>query len=300
VVVVDDGSQDETAQIVEEHVRRDSRVKLLRQPHRGLCAALQAGLSRCDGVFLARMDADDISLRDRLREQVALLTALPDVAAIGCQIQIVPRRELTDGMLRYEEWSNGLVDPSQIRRDLFVESPICHPSAMIRADVLRRLNGYRDRGWPEDYDLWLRLDEAGLALGKVPRVLLLWRDGPTRLSRRDPAYGRDRFLALKLHHLLRRRAGRRIVVWGAGLEGKPYLRALADTGALADRVVDIDPRKIGQLIHGCRVIRPEELGPPSVERWVIAAVGAPGARAEIRRFLAAAGYREPADFVCVA
>jgi glycosyltransferase involved in cell wall biosynthesis len=298
MVVVDDGSQDDTAQIVDEHARRDRRIQLLRQPHRGVCAALQAGLARCNGAYVARMDADDISLRDRLREQVALLRERPELAAVGCQVRILPRAELSQGMRRYEAWSNALVDPCQISGDLFVESPICHPSATIRGAVLRRLGGYRDRGWPEDYDLWLRLDEAGLALGKVARVLLLWREGPARLSRSDPAYGRDRFLALKLHHLLRRRAGRRIVVWGAGLEGKPYLRALA--GALADHAVDIDPRKIGQRIHGCRVIRPEDLGPPSSERWVVVAVGARGARAEIRGFLAAAGYREPSDFVCVA
>jgi glycosyltransferase involved in cell wall biosynthesis len=299
LVVVDDGSTDRSATIVEELARTDSRVRLARQDHRGLCAALQLGLSLCRGALVARMDADDISLRDRLAAQVDHLQRHPDVAAVGCRITIVPRALVSDGMRRYEEWSNALLAPDQLRRDLFVESPLCHPSVTIRAELLHAL-GYRDMGWPEDYDLWLRLDAAGHRLGKVDQALLLWREGPTRLSRVDAAYGRDRFFALKLHHLLHRRSERRCAVWGAGQEGKPWLRALRDADVLADGVVDIDPRKVGQRIHGCRVILPEELGPPSLSRWVVVAVGAAGARQQIREFLWRAGYREPEDFVCVA
>jgi hypothetical protein len=230
---------------------------------------------------------------------VDLLRRHAELAAVGCRIAIAPRALVSDGMRRYEEWSNELCGPDEIRRDLFVESPLCHPSVTVRGAVLRA-HGYRDHGWPEDYDLWLRLDAAGHRLGKVDRVLLLWREGPGRLSRVDAAYGRDRFFALKLHHLLLRRAGRVCLVWGAGQEGKPWLRALREAAVLADAVVDIDPRKIGQRIHGCRVIPPADLGPPSPSRWVVVAVGAPGARQQIRELLRGGGYREPEEFVCVA
>jgi hypothetical protein len=251
------------------------------------------------------MDADDLSLRDRIEQQVAALQASPALAVLGTRFRLVPGRLVTDGMRRYEEWSNRLIDHASIRRDLFVESPLCHPTVMMRAAALRAVGGYAAPAgagteWPEDYDLWLRLDAAGHRLGKVDRTLLLWREGPARLSRVDDAYGRDRFFALKLHHLLLRRAGRACVLWGAGQEGKPWLRALRDAGALADEVVDIDPRKIGQRIHGCRVIPPDALGPPSPSRWVVVAVGAHGARPQIREFLRRAGYREPEDLLCVA
>ena len=73
-----------------------------------------------------------------------------------------------------------------------------------------------------------------------------------------------------------------MLVWGAGREGKPWLRALAASAELEDRAVDVDPRKLGQRIHGCRIIPPAELGPPRPDRLVLVAVGSPGARAEIR------------------
>ena len=299
LVVVDDGSTDRGPAVVEELARADRRVRVVRQQHRGLCGALQLGLDVCRGDFVARMDADDICLRDRLAAQVDHLRRRTDLAAVGCRIVIAPRQIVSDGMRRYEAWSNGLCEPDEIRRDLFVESPLCHPSVTIRAGVLRA-HGYRDEGWPEDYDLWLRLDAAGHRLGKVDRVLLVWREGPARLSRVHAAYGRDRFFALKVHHLLLRRGDRRCVVWGAGQEGKAWLRALREAAVIADEVVDIDPRKIGQRIHGCRVIPPGDLGPPSPARWVVVAVGAPGARQQIREFLRRAGYREPEELVCVA
>ena len=300
LVAVDDGSTDGGAALVERVARRDPRVRLLRRPHEGLVSALEHGRRHCRGELVARMDADDVSLNRRLQLQRDRLLAEPALGAVGCLVRMVPRQVLTDGMLRYERWLNDLRSPKSIRRDIFVESPLCHPSVMIRRRVLDDVGGYQDRGGPEDYDLWLRLDEAGVAMAKVPRVLLLWREDPDRLSRTDPAYGRDRFFAVKLHHLIRRLASRQAMVWGAGQEGKPWMRALARRGLLASHAVDVDPRKIGQIIHGSRVIHPDALPPPSAELLLLVAVGAPGARAEIREHLGGVGYRELRDYVCVA
>jgi hypothetical protein len=72
--------------------------------------------------------------------------------------------------------------------DLFVESPLVHPSVMARAAALRALGGYRVFDGPEDYDLWLRAHAAGLRFAKLSEVLLDWRDSPRRLTRRDPRY----------------------------------------------------------------------------------------------------------------
>ena len=243
VVAVDDGSTDGGADLVEQVAREDPRVRLLRQPHHGLVSALEFGRRHCRAELVARMDADDVSLNRRLRMQQELLQAEPSLGAVGCLVRMVPRRCLTDGMRRYERWLNGLCSPRSIRRDIFVESPLCHPSVMIRRQVLDDVGGYRDRGWPEDHDLWLRLDEAGVAMAKVPRVLLLWREDPARLSRTDPAYGRDRFFAVKLHHLVRRLASRQAMVWGAGQEGKPWMRALA--APAASRIACSSASKLG-------------------------------------------------------
>lgn len=301
LVVVDDGSRDGSDELVARAAREDSRIVLHRQPPRGLACALNAGLRRCRAALIARMDADDLAARDRLALQVDYLESHPEVAAVGGQIRIAPAWMVSEGMARYQAWQNAILDPAAHRRELFVESPLCHPSVMLRRTALEAVGGYReDEAWPEDYDLWLRIDETGGALAKLDRCLLVWRESAGRLTRTAPAYRRERFLPLKLHHLARRLAGRHVLVWGAGLEGKPWLRALQAESLLDEVAIDLDPRKLGQRIHGARVVPPERLGPPSSERLVLVAVGAPGARSQIRAYLSGRGYREPEDFICVA
>jgi hypothetical protein len=196
-------------------------------------------------------------------------------------------------------WQNALITPDDHRRQIFVESPLCHPSVMLRAEALARVGGFRDGPFPEDYDLWLRLDAAGFGLAKLPRVLLRWRHRPGRATLRDPRYARERFVELKAPHLARRLASktRPIDVWGAGPTGKRLARALERCGVRAERFVDIDPRKIGGRARGAPVVAPDRLHEPG-RHWVVVALGARGARDLARAALDLAGHREGEDYLC--
>jgi hypothetical protein len=204
-------------------------------------------------------------------------------------------------MAAYVRWSNGLLDHHAIARDALVESPLVHPSVMLRAALLRRLGGYRDFDGPEDYDLWLRALAAGARFAKLPQALVLWRDSAARLTRRDPRYARARFLALKLDALetTRLRAPRPLVIWGAGKAGKAWARALLARGHAVAGFVEVDPRKVGQHIHGAPVWPCAGAGrvPGALH---LAAVAQPGARARIRAEAARLGLREGRDLVAVA
>jgi FlaA1/EpsC-like NDP-sugar epimerase len=137
-------------------------------------------------------------------------------------------------------------------------------------------------------------------MAKVPRVLLTWREHPARATRQDARYSDRRHRELKIEYLL---AGplaqqRPIVFWGAGIEGKPLLRALIARGCVPVAVVDIDPRKIGQRLHGVPVVAKTELAPLLAAHpgaVVLVAVGIPEARAELRADLQAAGLDEGRD-----
>jgi FlaA1/EpsC-like NDP-sugar epimerase len=133
----------------------------------------------------------------------------------------------------------------------------------------------------------------------VPEVLLEWRERPDRLSRTDPRYSPDAFRRCKVHFLKYRIAGRPVVVWGAGPIGKAFARALQDEDQRVVAFVDLDPRKIGQTIHGAPVVRPSEISRYR-SAFVVAAVGAPGGRAQIRAALHTAGFREPEECCAVA
>lgn len=301
LVCVDDGSTDATPEVFARLAERDRRVALVRGPGEGIARALSRGLAACDAEVIARMDADDVAHPARLALQLEALAAAPALAAVGARVRLFPRREVRGGMIRYVAWLNGLTTPDLVRRDLFVEAPLVHPAAAIRRDALLAVGGWRDGPFPEDYDLWLRLAEAGGALGNVPAVLLGWRESPGRLTRTDPRYALARHVALKCAFLARGPlAGRReVALWGAGETGKAFADALLREGIRVALFVEVDRRKIGRTVRGAPVVGYEEVararGLP-----LLVAVGAPGARELIRAELGRAGFREVEDYRCVA
>lgn len=301
LVVVDDGCQDETISIVEQVWAGRRPLQIVRPGRVGLVQALQVGLERCKGPWVARMDADDIADPRRLEMQRAHLHAHPRVDVMGCQVRCFHATGLGEGYRLYEGWLNQLLEHEHIIREMYVESPLAHPSVMFRRSAIVALGGYQDRGWPEDYDLWLRGAQAGLRFGKVPEVLLAFRDHAARLSRCDQAYGQKAFLRCKAHYLARGPLAdaRRVVVWGAGPIGRRLSRFLENEGIETSAFVDIDPRKIGRQKRGAPVIAPGELA--SGDGCVlVAAVGSRGARAIIREQATRAGFREGESLWCAA
>jgi glycosyltransferase involved in cell wall biosynthesis len=298
LIIVDDGSHDDSVKIMERAAARDRRLRLLRQTHSGIVRALQTGSALARGPFIARMDADDLAQPERLARQYAYMQEHPDVALCGTHVRMFGAR-IGAGRARYEAWINGLRSHDDIARDLFIECPIAHPAFFLRREPFERVGGYEERGWAEDYDLCMRLFLNGARFGMVPEPLLRWRESPGRLSMTAERYSQAQFRALKRfylgHSYLRGR--RRFHQWGAGEVGKVWLREWGHRQP--DAVVDINPRKIGRKIHGVPVIAPDELPEPGTT-FTLIAVGAPGARDEIRAWLKPRGYIELRDFLFVA
>lgn len=300
LVVVDDGSTDATPAILAAAALRDPRIRALKCRGGGLVAALNEGLAACRASYIARMDGDDISHPRRLELQADLLDVEQGVGLAASAFRHFPRSGLKQGMLAYEAWQNGLHDHEIIMRDLFVESPFVHPSVMMRRDLLVAVGGYRDCGWPEDYDLWLRMAAAGVRFARLAQTLFFWRDHPGRATRTMDEYAANAFRACKLHHLVPGfLAGQRAVIMaGAGLEGRAWQRLLATEGIAVACWLDVDPRKIGRQLHGAPVIHPHQLH-LSGEKMLVA-IGVRGAREEFRRLIHPMGLREGLDFICVA
>ncbi|MDH3208077.1 MAG: glycosyltransferase [Gemmatimonadota bacterium] len=301
VLAVDDGSTDATPELLATWAAREARVRVVHQEALGIVPALERARGMARGPYLARMDADDVCRPKRLAEQLALMEADPAVYACGCGIEYFPAEQVRDGALRYERWLNASVTSDEIAKQLFVECPLAHPTFFMRAEAVEAIGGYRDQGWPEDYDLLLRLWAAGGRLAQVPTKLLRWRESPERLSRTHPRYAADAFLACKVHYLKRTLLEGRLgaVVWGAGPVGKAAARALVDAGVRVLAFVDVDPRKIGQDVYGATVLEAQE-GAALSGALHLAAVGQPGARDQIRDRLRDAGLTELEDFVAIA
>ncbi|MCC6698030.1 MAG: glycosyltransferase [Candidatus Hydrogenedentes bacterium] len=300
LLLVDDGSRDESSSIAQHHASEDKRIRVFRHDPSGIVVALRLAQREAQGRYLARMDADDVSLPTRLEQQFRMMEDDQRLGLTGAQVRMAGPR-VGSGRKRYETWLNGLRSHDAIIRDLFVECPIAHPAFMIRRDAHDKAGGYLDNGWAEDYDLVMRLWLVGVRFANVDRVLLEWKEQPGRLSMRDVRYSPERFRALKRHYLtrsyLRQPAKRTFTQWGAGEVGKLWLREWSAPTPAA--VVDINPRKIGRTIHGIPVIAPDELPPPG-RAFTVVAVGAPGARDEIREWMAPRGYVELEDYLFIA
>ena len=297
-VAVDDGSTDGTAAILADYALRDRRIRPVSGDGRGLVAALNRGLAACRASLVARMDADDISHPRRLELQTGYLTSHPEAGLVACGFRHFPRPGLRVGMRSYEAWQNSLLTHDLIMRDLFVEAPFVHPSVMFRKEPVVAAGGYRDHGWTEDYDLWLRLAAAGTRFARLPETLFFWRDRPDRLTRTASPYTAAAFRSCKAHYL---REGflagaDRVTLVGAGLEGRAWLRTLAGVGIGVDRWVDADPRKQGRILHGAPVLPPDT---PDLRGKLLVTVGTRGAREGIRAWLAARGLVEGSHVLCV-
>lgn len=311
ILAVDDGSTDATREILDGYRRRDGRVRVFATTasERGLVAALNRGLVEVSSDYVARMDADDVALPERLAAQVQALDADCSLAAVACRVEGFPEDALGEGMQRYIAWQNALLTPEDLARDRFVESPVVAPSLTIRAEFLRdTLGGWRERGWPEDWDLVLRAFEAGGRIARLPRALHRWRQHERQTTHNDPRYGADRLLRARAHYLarflLQTAESRAIWVIGAGPVGKTLAEALHREGLTVAGFAEIDPRKIGNRVHRAGqwwpVIAMDELHTVRASSYAVAAVGRPGARDRIRAAMAEAGWVEVRDFVAAA
>jgi len=298
LVAIDDGSRDDGVERIRALAGRDPRVVCVQGEGKGIAPALTRGLEASRGAIVARMDADDVALPGRLARQVEALAGDVRLGAVGTRVETLGA--CGEGMRLYVAWQNGLVDPGDHARELFVEAPLCHPSVALRREALEAVGGWREAPWPEDYDLWFRLDAAGWRLAKVPEVLLLWRQRPGSLTVTDVRCSEARMREARAFYLAPRLAGggRPVVVWGAGPTGKRLARALEVHGVRTKRFVDIDPRKIGRTARGAPIVAPDALR--AGEDALVVAVGVRGARELVRAHLVERGFVEGADFVCAA
>lgn len=286
VIAVDDGSTDASGELLDRAARREPRLRVVHTPGRGLPAALDAALGLARAPLVARHDADDLSHRRRFALQRAWLRAHPQVAVVGCRLRVFPAAHTGAGMRRWAAWHNALLDHEAMADEALIDSPLAHGTALARRAWLERVGGWRERGWPEDLDLWLRLLERGARFGKLPQTLYGWRQHPGSSTRRDPRYRPERFLDLREEALgrtfLRHRSratlvgvGATLEIWRSRLTRRVRLAAVEAGRPSAARLAAFDPPLV--LAFGAR---------PARERW--------------RSALRAAGWVERDDFIFVA
>lgn len=176
-LIVNDGSRDASGSIIDRYAAQDSRIRAIHQENRGLIASLNRMLDEARAPLVARMDSDDVSRPERFAVQLAWMQAHPDIAVLGTNTD-----ELDADGAFFPCSDFHPENPADIRERLMAASAMCHPSVMMRRDVIRALGGYRAAfRHCEDYDLWLRVSERH-DLYNLPDRLFLYRRSPDQVS----------------------------------------------------------------------------------------------------------------------
>jgi glycosyltransferase involved in cell wall biosynthesis len=170
LIVIDDASTDRTAGILSDLQRHDARVIVIAQEHRGLAASLNRGIDLARGSYVARQDADDLSLPGRFEQQAAFLDAHPSIAAVGSPADVIDGSDAVIGALAAVRGLRAVTQGLMTLKN----TPV-HGSMMMRKSAVQAAGGYREAFRVcQDYDLWLRLNER-FGIDNLPDVLYQWR-----------------------------------------------------------------------------------------------------------------------------
>ena len=217
IIVIDDGSIDETPSILEDLARAEPRMLVLSKPNSGITDTLRVGLEHCRAPFIARHDADDLSEPDRFETELAYLDAHPDCVAVSGEARHIDGNGHPIGTIarmRAPDTANADWVPA-------LEPYLIQPFLMMRRESLVAVGGYRPLSIAEDSDLYWRLQEVG-RLHNISAILGSYRIHAGSVSSSSIRNGRINALCSQLAALSARR--RR--------DGRPDLQfALSDAAA---------------------------------------------------------------------
>jgi glycosyltransferase involved in cell wall biosynthesis len=169
-IIINDGSTDNSLQLLEKYANQDARIKLVSRENRGLINTLNEGLALAQAPLIARMDADDVAFIDRFQLQVSFMGQHPEIACVGGYAEIIDAAGRALALMKEPE------DNQQIQEmALKGHAPFVHPTTMLRKGQVEAAGGYRGEfEAAEDLDLWLRLGEISV-LANIPHPLIKYR-----------------------------------------------------------------------------------------------------------------------------
>ena len=204
LIVIDDGSQDDSFQIIQQF--QDPRIRARRQENTGLAVTLNRAIDLSIGEYLARQDQDDLSLPQRFEKQVGFLDAHPAYAVVGTWAEIWVENRKTSRSHQHPAASVIL------KWELLFNTPFVHSSTMIRKSAIQQVGGYctnRSRQPPEDYELWSRIARE-FEVANIPEFLHIYREVPKSMSRDGANPFLDKLIRISAENL----------AWAAG-KAKP-------------------------------------------------------------------------------
>lgn len=261
LVVIDDGSEDDTWRIILAHAAQDSRVVPIRnETTLTTSRALNRGLAVARGQYITRQDGDDCSLPERLARQVAFLESHPDYGAVGTAVEMIDPQGASLGI------AFTLTEDAKIREQLLDRMCLCGPTVMGRRECLERAGFYfdEDLSYTEDYDLCLRLVEV-TRIANLSTPLYRYRQHAGSVSNRK-RYQQMRNKAIALERAFARRYDASPPPEEARLVARDYLRA-AIIGLVSEEIAGAHESLARALDHDPDLLRSGSLVEEIVSRY---------------------------------
>mgnify|MGYP000851646569 CR=1 FL=1 len=301
MLVINDGSDDDTNDYLASI--RDERVRIVHfEEGRGIVNALNTGIALARGDYIARMDADDVSMPDRLVIQQRFLEANPEYGLVATDIEAFSHLSasgMEQQLIRIETWYNEGHSDDELRAILPIGNPLNHPSVMFRKSVLAKVGGYRNHyEYAEDYDLFVRLSRI-TKMAKIPRKLLRYRVHPNQISSSRAEEQRKVDAEIKARLLIDDYlpAGGKLLIWGAGGGGQKICCALRNAGVNIVGFIDNNSRTWGTELCGVPVIGGEQAIDLVGADYVVIATSVGRSYAE--QYLSGKGLRKMDDYLAV-
>ena len=191
ILVIDNGSSDDTLEILSDYVKRDSRVKLLHCTEKGVSKALNTGLDHANGTLIARLDSDDKMSPQRLKRQLQIIENHPDVVLVSSQIAYIDSEGTEIGKSKYP------VGRLTLLRHFLLRNPVAHPSVMFRKEIAARAGNYSPEfEGSEDLDLWIRMLNYG-SIFSSEELLTSYRVHENQVTVRNNLYETELKLRFK-------------------------------------------------------------------------------------------------------
>ena len=250
LLIIDDGSTDDSYQIVNNYAEEDKRIKLYKNNGEGIIAALRLAFEKSSGSYITRMDSDDIMPINKLEVLLNnLLLHGRKYLATGL-VSYFSEQGINDGYKSYENWLNKLTLKGNNYSEIYKECVIPSPCWMVHKDDLLVCDAFNPDNYPEDYDLAFRFYKHQLKVIPCDKVLHYWRDYSYRTSRTHEHYAQNYFLEIKLIYFIELdyNSSRPLVIWGAGNKGKAIARMLIEKQVDFVWVCN-NPKKIGKHIY---------------------------------------------------
>jgi len=258
LIIINDGSTDGSLNIINEYACKDSRIKVISRENKGLVYSLNEGIDLAKGKYIARMDADDISLSQRFELQYKYLEEHTDIAILGTFIESFGEDKKTSIML--EQWFNEKLNDENMYIKTSYSCPIAHPTVMMRTRFAK-LERYSSK-YPviEDYELWIRVLKKGYKISNIDMKLLKYRvhsKSKSNIEKGEIAI-RQR-IECKLNYLFDADK-KNVILWGAGLGGRMFINYVLSSkwNKKINIMAVVDKEKEGK-IENIDIIKPHDI-----------------------------------------